>query len=345
MNVLATKIRSSIAVVTAVVLLIACSPAAEHPHAFMGATMGTTYSVKYFGAKQNKLDALVKTRLDDLNAALSTYREDSEVSRFNAQQSTDWFPVSADTLSIVKAAGLISRQSNGAFDITVGPLVELWGFGAGGRTGEPPATTAINALLKHTGFELIEWRESPSAIRKLRPMVAIDLSAIAKGYAVDSVAQLLDRKGITAYLVEVGGEIRSRGMKAGGKPWQVAIEQPQDYSATGNRTVESVLPLTDMAIATSGDYRNYFDYQGQRYSHSINPQTGWPVKTAVGSVSVITDSAMLADGWATALLVLGSEEAITLANQLGLAVHIIERRDDTLAAVSSTAFQQLNSNE
>jgi len=326
-------------------LLSGCGTPANHPHTFSGATMGTSYNVKYAGDKENDLQTLVDERLSELNQQLSTYQNDSVVSRFNAYRETDWFPVTQDTLYIVKQAQTISTQSGGAFDITVGPLVELWGFGAAATVSQPPASSAIDEAAKRTGFNNIEWRDTPPALKKNNAAIAIDLSAIAKGYAVDEVSQLLESKGINNYLVEVGGEIRAAGFKPGNELWRVAIERP----AVGSRTVQMVLPLSDQAIATSGDYRNFFEYEGKRYSHSINPQTGWPADTGVGSVSVVASTAILADAWATALLVVGVDEAIRLSEKYGLAVHIIERKTDgddiRLVETSSRAFKKLASQE
>jgi len=299
--------------------------------------MGTGYNVKYFGPARPELDAAIDVRLQTLNAQLSTYRDDSEISRFNKAPANEWFAVSASTAEIVISAQAISRLSAGAFDITVGPLVNLWGFGAADYRDSPPPAAAIEALLSTLGYANVEVQTAPPMLSKKRPETAIDLSAIAKGYAVDEVGKLLDAAGLDAWLVEVGGELRTRGSKPGGN-WQVAIEKP----APAERRVQRIVALRDAAIATSGDYRNFFEFDGVRYSHSINPRTGWPVKAGIGSVSVIANSAMLADAWATALLVMGETEALLIAEEQQLAVSLVlYNSDGSVTERLSAAFQQL----
>ena len=323
-----------------VLLLAACSGGGQ-PAEIGGTTMGTTYSVRYFGTpttSDSDVTAAIDARLNELETALSTYRSDSEVSRFNAFRGSDWFPVSADTVTIVRAAQTISAQSDGAFDITISPLVELWGFGANQNRLQPPPEDAIQLLLASSGYEWLEQRIEPPALRKQLPALAIDLSAIAKGYAVDEIGELLNISGIESWLVEIGGEIKTKGIKRDGSPWRVAIEKP----IAGSREVQQVLPLDGAALATSGDYRNYFEYAGKRYSHSIDPETGWPVADRVGSVSVITSSAMLADAWATALLVTGDSRALELANKHGLALSLTLREPDgELRRSTNAAFDAI----
>jgi thiamine biosynthesis lipoprotein len=315
--------------------LQACSPA---PQSLSGQTMGTSYNVKYFGEPRPELNAAIDARLQELNAQLSTYRDDSEVSRFNAAAANEWFAVSASTADIVASALAISRQSDGAFDITVGPLVDLWGFGASDYRNSPPPVADIESRLAAVGYQNIAVQTTPPALFKTRADVAIDLSAIAKGYAVDEVGKLLDTAGLNAWLVEVGGELRTRGSKPNGADWQVAIEKP----VPGQRSVQRIIALRDAAIATSGDYRNFFEFDGVRYSHSINPLTGWPVQDGIGSVSVIAASAMTADAWATALLVMGEAEALRLAEEQQLAVNLVlYNADGSVTESMSSAFQQL----
>ena len=316
-------------------LLQACSQA---PHSLSGQTMGTSYNVKYFGAARPELDAAIDARLQALNAQLSTYSDDSEVSRFNAAAANEWFAVSESTAEIVASAQTISRQSNGAFDITVGPLVDLWGFGASNYRNSPPPVAAIEAQLATVGYQNLSVRSSPPALAKQRADIAIDLSAIAKGYAVDEVGKLLDAAGLDAWLVEVGGELRTRGSKPDGDDWRVAIEKP----VPGERSVQRIVTLRDAAIATSGDYRNFFEFAGVRYSHSINPLTGWPVQDGIGSVSVIASTAMTADAWATALLVMGETDALRVAEEQQLAVNLVlYAADGSVTERMSLAFQQL----
>lgn len=324
----------------ALAALSGCAPQ-EQAHSVRGETMGTFYNVRYFGPTRLALDAAIDNRLQQLDASLSTYKTGSEVSLFNASKANQWFPVSASTAEIVALAQSISLRSDGAFDITIGPLVELWGFGSGPFQSEPPPAELIRERLSHVGYQNISVRNNPPALRKSHPATAIDLSAIAKGYAVDQLAELLDDAGVDAWLIEVGGELRTRGSKTAGQPWQVGIEKP----IANERSAQRVISLRNAAIATSGDYRNFFEFNGVRYSHSINPLTGWPVPDNIGSVSVIANDAMTADAWATALLVKGSDEALQLAEANALAISIIQRgADGKFTEQLSPAFAALLNN-
>jgi len=327
-------------------LAAGCAPGPENPVVFSGATMGTTYTVRYYGSPDENLHREIAAKLDELNAKLSTYQPDSEISRFNKHQGRNWFEVSLETALLVKMSNLISKQSDGAFDITIGPLVNAWGFGPGKRVITPPAQETIDELLQHSGYQKLFARDIPPAISKDDPQLQIDLSAIAKGFAVDVVGEMLLKAGITNWLVEIGGEIRISGKKPAAdgseSAWQVAIERP----VAADRSVQRILALQGFqAVATSGDYRNFFEYEGQRYSHSINPQTGWPVSyeggDEIAAVTVVSTSAMLADAWATALLVTGAEQALKLADQQKLAVNLIVRRDGELVELPNQAFEWL----
>lgn len=304
-----------------------------------GRTMGTYYAVLIAGAPAADVDALdtsIRDRLDGLDALLSTYRPDSEVVRFNSRPGTDWFDVSPETLEIVRHALSVSVVTDGAFDITVGPLVDLWGFGP----EEPPVTippqSAIDARLATTGYRYLQIRETPAAIRRTVPGIRIDLSAIAKGHAVDAVAKLLDDRGVINYMVDIGGEIRTRGLSADGDAWQIAVEHP----GAGADASPVVLALTDAAVATSGDYRNYFEYQGRRYSHAIDPHTGWPVDNGVAAATVIASSVMRADALATAMMVLGPEAGLALAEREAIAALLQIRTDAGIRISTSTAFDR-----
>ncbi len=300
--------------------------------------MGTGYTVKLTDpVEPERVDgiaAAIEARLIELDQRLSTYRETSEVSRFNTYRGTSWFTVSEETAFILITAIAISKLSEGAFDVTIGPLVDLWGFGPDGQPERVPEQAEIDALLAITGYELLQVRESPPSVRRTRPGVKIDLSAIAKGYAVDALAALLDNVGVDAYLVEIGGEVRARGTKADGADWRIAVESP----LAGTRLIQTVVRLRDTAIATSGDYRNFFEHNDVRYSHTINPRTGWPIAHHLGAASVISDSAMNADAWATALLVLGSERGLETARREGLAANLIIRTDDGVEEIRTPAF-------
>ena len=310
-------------------LTASCTSADEIPQfTFRGATMGTTFAVTVVGEPlsvdaTDQLQAGIDDQLASLDAMMSTYDSGSEVSRFNALTSTDWFQVSRDTASVFQRAREISEATRGAFDVTVGPLVDEWGFGPAGPTPTSPSDSDVERLLTAVGFPQIEVDETIPAIRKTRARVRSDLSAVAKGYAVDRVADLLDAEGYHAYLIEIGGEVRTRGHRASGQPWRVGIEWPTD----GPSSLQRVIELTDAAVATSGDYRNYIELDGVRLSHTIDPRTGRPVTHALASVSVIDSLCVRADALATALEVLGPDEAYALAAERGWAVLLIIRED------------------
>jgi thiamine biosynthesis lipoprotein len=285
---------------------------------------------------KHDLHAVVKQDLDRIDGLMSTYKADSEVSRFNRFELTDWFPVSDETATVVNAALEVFDESGGAFDITVAPLVDLWGFGPKESTKQLPDPAEINKLLATLGSRHLHVRLDPPALRKDHATIQIDLSGIAKGYAVDSVAGLLEDLGVTSYLVDIGGEMRACGEKAQQTPWTVAIERPE----ANQRSIQSTLPLRDMALATSGDYRNYFEQDGQRYSHEIDPRSGQPIRHQLVSASVLDPSCMRADAWATALIILGPEKGKARAEQAGIPAMLIVKDDSGFREVETTGFDQ-----
>ncbi len=306
-----------------------------------GYSMGTSYSVRIVSTGESiPLDALadsIATRLEELESQFSTYRKASEISRFNVHPGDEWFAVSPEFVEIVTTAMTISELSGGAFDITVGPLVELWGFGASNAPRAVPSQDAIDVLLEATGYDYLEIRESPPALRRTRPGVQLDFSAIAKGFSVDELSELLDEAGLTDYMIEVGGEVRTRGRSADGGDWSIGIESP--LADEIGIEIEDVISLRDRAVATSGDYRNYFEHEGQRYSHSLDPRTGWPVSHRLASVSVIDPTAVTADALATALMVLGAEAGYELAVREGIAAIFIERTEEGFPALETPAYE------
>ena len=301
--------------------------------------MGTAYSVRIVIPPDEPDPALeglseqIAARLDELEDHFSTYRPDSEISRFNAFPEQEWFPVSAVFLDVFGQARSVSELSDGAFDPTVSPLVELWGFGAGDASGRIPEPEELEKLLASTGFTHLQFREAPPAVRRLRSGVQLDFSAIAKGYAVDEVWHLLSEAGLSDYLVEIGGEVRTRGIRADGGDWSIGIDSPD-----GSGVAEAV-PLRDAAIATSGDYRNYFQYQGRRYSHLLDPRTGWPVAHDLTAVSVVSDTATMADALATALLVLGPADGLELAEREHIAARLVVRSADGVTILRTPAYE------
>jgi thiamine biosynthesis lipoprotein len=255
---------------------------------------------------------------------MSTYRDDSELSRFNRFAANEPFPVAPETLEVFRIAREVSDLSGGAFDVTVGPLVAAWGFGATDRVPAPPSAAEITALRARVGFDRIEIDPGAGTLTKTRADVESDLSAIAKGYAVDQVAAALRELGHGNFLVEVGGEVRAGGRRLDGALWRVAIEKPD----SALRGIYEVVSLRDVALATSGDYRNYYEVGGRRISHTIDPRTARPIDHTLASVSVLHADAVHADALATALNVLGPEAGYALAEREGLAAYFLVRRDD-----------------
>ena len=325
----------------AVGLVAGCGDSRLPVYELAGPVMGTSYSVKLVAPPANvDLDALgrqIGDRLEEIEQRFSTYRPTSELSRLNAALTTDWVPTSAELCGVIEDSIALSRLTNGAFDVTVGPLVNLWGFGPDGDRSAPPDDNLVAEARSGVGYEKLDTDCAVPAVRKALPGVYIDLSAIAKGHAVDEVAMLLVGHGIGAYLVEIGGELRMRGQNAEGKNWAIAIEKPAD----SGRTVQLILPITDHAVATSGDYRNFFEHGGVRYSHTIDPRTGRPVTHDGAAVTVVGLSAAEVDALATALLVLGPEEGLALANHEGMAAYFLIRNDGEINVRSTAAFDAL----
>jgi FAD:protein FMN transferase len=298
-----------------------------------GNTMGTTYTVKIIavGVDEEHLKTEVETRLQQINNLMSTYIPESELSRFNLSPAGEWFHASPETLSVLRMAADIYQLSEGSFDVTVGPLVNLWGFGPNPGPDQVPAAGLIAETLAGIGFRHLQISED--ALRK-NVSLYVDLSAIAKGYAVDELARLLESHDLQHYLVEIGGELRGKGINAQGKPWRVAVELPASHQRMPFRVVE----LDGMAMATSGDYRNYFEREGVRYSHTIDPATGYPITHNLASVTVLASSTALADGLATAINVMGAERGLALAEAQALAVFVILKQENGFEARYSTAF-------
>ena len=291
--------------------------------------MGTTFTVRVAGepagaAPVAGLEAAIDGVLARIDGRMSTWRPASELSRFNRLQSTEPFPLSEDTLAVFRHALEISELTGGAFDVTVAPLVDAWGFGPAGRPAAFPDGAEIERLRARVGYRQLAIDERSSTIRKSHAAVAADLSALAKGYAVDQVAELLRAAGIESFLVEVGGELRARGRSERGEVWRVGIERP----APGPPALQRQLALRDLALATSGDYRNYYDVEGRRLSHTIDPRSGRPVSHGLASASVLDPLCVRADALATALEVLGPEEGFELAASNGWAALLIGRRPD-----------------
>ena len=268
------------------------------------------------GETRDTMAAAIAEELESVNRRMSTYQPDSEVSQFNRATTIDWQPVSVETAQVVQRAIELSRASDGAFDITVAPLVNLWSFGPDGAPEELPSDEAIQQALANVGYTALDVRLDPPALRKSKPQLTIDLSAIAKGFAVDQVARRLEQLGAADYLVEVGGEVRTLGHNPRDRDWMLGIEEP----IPAMRVADYSVPLSGKSLATSGDYRNFFVVDGQTYSHTIDPAQGRPVSHSMHSVSVIADDCMTADAWATALMVLGPDQVQPYAKKANIEV-------------------------
>ena len=328
------------------ILTLASCQAPQEPsqtsHRFSGPTMGTRYSVEVVGGQLSsqrfvELQNIVGAVLDDVNGKMSSYEEDSEVSHLNRWTEPAPFEVSADTLEVLLHASEISATTGGAFDITVAPLVNAWGFGPSGRPTEQPSAEMIEQLRELTGWDKLEIDRTTSTVAKAHPELTLDLSAIAKGFAVDRVADALEAENIPNYMVEVGGEIRTLGVNAQGGAWRIGIERP----VPNEQAIDLIVPLSGLSMATSGDYRNYYEVEGQRLSHTIDPRTGNPITHNVASVSVIGPLCVRADAYATGLLVLGPE-GFDLAEKLGLAAYFLQRdKEGIFVGRMTAAFKQI----
>ena len=284
---------------------------------FSGKTMGTTYHITVvtgtFSSTKDLKDR-IDQRLEALNNSMSTFRKDSEISRFNAVQNTgEKFKISDDFFNVMTVAKTVYELTGGAWDGTVKPLENLWGFGDSENNKKIPAPSEITALLPEIGFNHIEISSDHCLIKKKAPL-SLDLASIAKGYGVDQVAAVIRSHGIKNFLVEIGGEVFAAGFRKDGKPWRIGINTPQTGSPFDQ--VYKVVNLHDKGFATSGDYRNYFEAGGQRFSHILDPRNGYPVRNSVVSVSIVADTCTFADGLATAVMVLGPKKGLERVNSL-----------------------------
>ena len=296
-----------------------------------GPTMGTTWSVKVaIGPdgpspdRRLEIDGAIRDLLARIDTLMSTWDAESELSRFNDFDRLDPFPVAPETFEVFRWAVDLAEVTGGAVDVTVASLVDAWGFGPTGEVGVPPDEETLAQLLDATGVRHLELDTDGRWVRKRRLGVRCDFSSLAPGYAADRIAMSLGQLGLTDFLVDVGGELVARGRNGAGLPWQVAIEQPQ---AEGG-AVARLVPLTDAAIATSGDYRNYYEVDGERVAHILDPETGRPITHRLASATVIDALGVRADALATALMVLGPDRGMALAERLDLPAVLIVRMPD-----------------
>ena len=306
-----------------------------------GSALGTSFVVSIveppgdLDAEQLRNDVVaVLQRIDEL---ASTWRDDSELTVFNADQSIDWIPVSDEFCVLLERSQEVSKVTDGAFDLTIGPLVNLWGFGPEGQIVTPPSADDIEAAQRRVGFDKLETDCDERLVRKDEPDLYVDLSGWAKGHAVDQLAEMLNQKGFENYLVEVGGELRVKGLNRESSNWAIGIEAP----STSERVPHAVVNVTNTSVATSGDYRNYFEHQGQRFSHTIDARTGRPVRHNLAAVTVIDASAAYADAMATALLVLGPDAGPALAEKLHIAAYFLVRDQTDIREITTTEFDTL----
>ncbi len=320
-------------------LVIGCSPSddlARKEYLLQGNTMGTTYNIKVIGENldSGKLQQGIDEKLKQLNQEMSTYIADSELSQFNRSTSLEPVKVSTGLARVVKEAMRLGELSNGALDVTVGPLVNLWGFGPEYRPETVPSDELLSTTKASVGLDKLTFENGQLA--KKVPELYVDLSTIAKGYGVDLIAEFIETHGINNYLVEIGGEMRLKGFKHTGELWHVAIEKP----LSTERAIHQIIVPKDNAVATSGDYRIYFEADGQRFSHIIDPKTGKPINHKLVSVTVIHPSSMTADGLSTAMMVMGEEKALAFAEANDLAVYIIAKTEHGFVEQSTVKFMQ-----
>lgn len=312
-----------------------------------GAAQGTTYHIKLVAPAStldvDRLHADVETILAEIDRQMSTYRPDSEISRFNQAPADEWFAVSAATAQVVAASRDISEKTGGAQDATVGPFVRLWHFGPTASRGKntppafkPPSDAQIQSARERVGYKKLDVRMEPPALRKQVDGLEVDLSSIASGYTIDRLAGLLRKRGITNFMVELGGELCAAGTRADGTPWRIAIERP----VIEKREMETAVSLVSAAMATAGGSRHFFEYAGRRYSHIIDPATGRPVEHTLSAVTVAADTCLEADGWDTPLMVLGPERGARCAEQHGIAAMFISHADQGDEVQTTSAWRK-----
>ncbi|MDQ7049895.1 MAG: FAD:protein FMN transferase [Enterobacterales bacterium] len=316
-------------------LLTACEDQVEY-HRLNGLTMGTSYQVT-LQIEPQRLESIkqyIDQKLEKINGRMSTYLPNSEISLFNRTHKNDCQKVSSDTFQVVKTSLRISKETDGAFDITLDPVIEEWGFDRKFTHHQIPSQLTIDRLLSEVGYQKLSLGEQ--CIKKEHLQLSINLSAIAKGFGVDEIAILLQQQGIENYLVEIGGETASKGINPFGKSWRLAIESPIEKL----RAIQKIFLPLGLGVATSGDYRNYFEKNDIRYSHTIDPNTGRPIVHNLVSVTVLHKSTMIADAYATALLVMGKDKALEFAKKHKLAVYLLIKKDQHFVENYSDRFKK-----
>lgn len=307
---------------------------------WQGRSMGTTWSVRLAGPRtldEARLQAQLQQQLDQVVAEMSPWEASSDISYFNAAEAGTWQKLPADFLQVLSTALDVARDSDGAFDPAIGALVDLWGFGPAGRREDAPTEDEIAAARAVSGWWKLELDVANARVRQPGGL-RLDFSGIAKGFAVDKLSDFLHEAGLPNHLVEVGGELRGRGLRPDGHPWWVALESPPAKAQSENAEPETIVALHELSIATSGDYRKFFSAGGQTYAHTLDPRSGRPLETSLTSVTVLHASCMQADAEATALFVLGPERGRAYAEEKGIAARFLLRRDGGLAEILTTAM-------
>ena len=329
-----------LALLFALLFYTACSK--EHTklekYSFSGTTMGTTYSVSIVDAPEkfvnSNIHIFVDSLLVEVNKQMSTYISISEISKFNRLQDTSWFRVSKDFALIVHEAKELCVESNNAYDVSIGPLVNLWGFGPEEYSVGIPEDEEIEEVKKLIGVEKIEVNLDNLSIRKTIPDLYLDLSSIAKGFGVDQVGHLIEDAGFANYMVEIGGEVRTSGINDKGENWKIGISSPE------NRDLQKVIAVTNISVATSGDYQNYKEENGARYSHLIDPRIGKPITHSLASVTVLHKNCRTADALATAINIMGPLEGYSFALKKELPIFMIVRDSNTFIEKMTPQFKE-----
>lgn len=334
-----------VSLITLMIMLSACfpsNPSGKSEVLLQGRTMGTTYNIKVVSTVEQVEALQLQVKIDEVlkqvNQEMSTYLPDSEISKFNHSTSTMPVSISTGFARVLKESLRLGEISQGKLDVTVGPLVDLWGFGPEYRPEKVPNEALIQRAKQRVGLQHITL--DGNMLSKALPTLEVNLSTTAKGYGVDVVAELLEANGFEHYLVEIGGEMRLKGFKSTGELWAIAIEKPIIDASGEQRAIHQVVIPKDNAVATSGDYRIYFEADGIRYSHIIDPDTGMPIKHNLVSVTVIHPSSMTADGLSTALMVMGAEQGMQFAIDNGLAAYFISKTENGFEERFTVKFKQ-----
>ncbi|PTT95968.1 thiamine biosynthesis protein ApbE [Pseudomonas sp. HMWF031] len=323
--------------VTLIVMLSACGNG-DSMESFGGPTMGSTYSIKYVRRAGLPAPADVRVEVEkiltEIDRQMSTYRSDSDISRFNDLPANRCQKMPASILKLIRVGEQLSEQSEGSYDLTVEPLLNLWGFGPQGREEKVPAEQALAQARQRVGYQHLRI-EGDQLCKDAA--VEVDFNSIAAGYAVDTIAARLEALGIHDYLAEATGELKAAGKKLDGSPWYIALEEPRD----DQQVAERIVAVDGLGLSTSGDYRNYFEQDGRRYSHTFDARAGAPITHALASVTVIHPSALMADGLSTLLLILGPERGWDYAEKHDIGAFFVIRADTGFVTRTSHAFERV----